>query len=248
VKEAQYSMVSETQAWPWLAPWNFDALRFLFRLAPHTNPGIRLATFLLQNPLMTTWVFAAVSYIYWSKQDDRTVERRVYLLRIVAASGLSFVLAALLDVKIGWASPARTMGFQSLFPPYLWGTGSSNSFPSHSTMVYLIVSLGLLRLNKVAGLLLLPFTFLIISLPRIYVGGHYPIDIAGSILLAVLSIAAIDLLLTNRRITRGFSWAATRGQDSEVFFFLWLYELADGFRSAEDTVHFATRLLRALLT
>jgi membrane-associated phospholipid phosphatase len=238
-------MVSETQGWPWLAPWNFDALRFLFKLTPHTNLGIRLATFLLQNPLMTTWVFAAVSYAFWAKQDDRTAERRIYLLRIVAASVLSFGLTALLDVKIGWASPARTMGFQSLFPSYLWGTGSSNSFPSHSTMVYLIVSLGLLRLNKVAGLLLVPFTFLIISFPRVYVGGHHPIDIAGSILLAVLSFAGIDLLLTNRRVTDSFSWAATHGQDSEVFFFLWLYELADGFRSAEDTVHFVFRLVRA---
>ena len=241
-------MVSETQTWPWLAPWNFEALRFLFKLAPHTNLGVRLATFLLQNPLMTTWVYAAVSYVYWSKQDDRTVVRRVCLLRIVAASVLSFGLAALLDVKVGWASPARTMGFQSLFPSYLWGVGSLNSFPSHSTMIYLIVSLGLLRLNKLAGLLLIPFTFLIVSLPRIYVGGHYPIDVAGSILLAVLSLAAIDLFLANRRVTDGFRWAATRDQDSEVFFFLWLYELADGFRSAEDTVHFTTRLLRALLT
>jgi membrane-associated phospholipid phosphatase len=239
-------MVSEAQ--PWLAQWNFDVLRLLFNVAPQTNLGMDLATFLLQNPLMTTWVFAAVSYAYWSKQDDRTVERRVDLLRIVAASVLSFVLAALLDVKIGWASPARTMGFQSLFPSYLWGTGSSNSFPSHSTMIYLIVSLGLLRLNRVAGLLLVPVTFLVISFPRVYVGGHYPIDVAGSVLLALLSLAAIDLLLTNSPITRGFSWAATRGQDSEVFFFLWLYELADGFRSAEDTVHFAIRLVRALLS
>jgi membrane-associated phospholipid phosphatase len=239
-------MVSEAQ--PWLAPWNFDALRFLFKLAPHTNQGIDLASFLLENPLMTTWVYAAVSYAYWSKQDDHVAIRRIQLLRIVAACLLSVLLAALLDIKIGWPAPARAMGFQNLFPSYLWGAGTANSFPSHSTMVYLIVSLGLLRLNKVAGVLLVPFTFLIISLPRIYVGGHYPIDVAGSILLALLSLIAIDLLLANRRVTEAFRWAASRGQDSEIFFFLWLYELADGFRSAQDTAHFAFRLVRALLS
>jgi membrane-associated phospholipid phosphatase len=114
-------------------------------------------------------------------------------------------------------------------------------------MVYLAASLGLLRLNKVAGILLVPFTFLVISFPRIYVGGHYPIDVAGSILLAILSLAVVDICLANRRVTEAFRWAASRGQDSEIFFFLWLYELADGFRSAEDTAHFAFRLVRALL-
>jgi hypothetical protein len=91
-------MVSETQAWPWLAPWNFDALRSLFRFLPHTSFGIRLASFFLDNPLFTTWLYAAVSYVYWSKQDDRTSERRVQLLRIVAAFVLAIILAALLDL------------------------------------------------------------------------------------------------------------------------------------------------------
>jgi len=238
-------MVSEAQ--PWLAPWNFDALRLLFKVAPHTNLGIDLTTFLLGNPLMTTWVYAAVSYAYWSKQDEHVAIRRIQILRVVAACSLSVLFAALLDIKIGWPSPARTAGFQNLFPSYLWGAGTTNSFPSHSTMVYLAASLGLLRLNKVAGILLVPFTFLVISFPRIYVGGHYPIDVAGSILLAILSLAVVDICLANRRVTEAFRWAASRGQDSEIFFFLWLYELADGFRSAEDTAHFAFRLVRALL-
>jgi membrane-associated phospholipid phosphatase len=248
MKEPQCSMVSETQAWPWLAPWNFDALRFLFRFLPHTSFGIRLASFFLDNPLFTTWLYAAVSYVYWSKQDDHTSERRVQLLRIVAAFVLAIILAALLDLKIHWPAPTCVAGFQSLFPSWLWNSGVPNSFPSHSTLAYLIVSLGLVRLNKVTGLLLIPLTFLIISLPRVYLGGHYPIDIAGSILLALLALSVIDAVLAKDRVYEAFSWAATRGQYSEVVFFLWLYELADEFHSAENTVHFALKLLRSLWT
>jgi undecaprenyl-diphosphatase len=242
VKEVQYSMVSETQAWPWLAPWNFDALRFLFKFLPHTSFGIHLADFLQENHLVSTWVYGAVSYVYWSKQDHRTPERRVQLLRIVAALVFAVVVAALLDLRVHWAAPARTAGFRNLFPPYLWGYGTSNSFPSHSTLAYLIISIGLLRLNKVAGLLLIPYTFLFISLPRVYVGGHYPVDVVASILLSLLALSIIDLLLSNHRVTRAFEWASAQGQTSEVMFFLWLYEVAEGFRGAEDVAHLAKKL------
>jgi hypothetical protein len=89
--------------------------------------------------------------------------------------------------------------------------------------------------------MLIPFTFLVISLPRVYVGGHYPIDVGASVLLAVVALAAIDAILSKRGVAEAFHWAATRGQYSEIAFFLWLYELADGFHSAEHTAHLLFR-------
>jgi len=234
-------MMAETQ--PWFAPWNFDALRFLFKFLPHTSFGIHLADFLQENPLVSTWVYGVVSYVYWSKQDDRTSQRRVQLLRIVAAFIFAVAAAALLDLKVHWPAPARAAGFRTLFPPYLWGNGTRNSFPSHSTLAYLIISIGLLRLNKVAGLLLIPYTFLFISLPRVYVGGHYPIDVAASILLSLLALSVIDLLLRNHRVISAFERASAAGQVSEVLFFLWLFEVAEGFRSAEDAAHEVVKIL-----
>ena len=234
-------MVSETL--PWFAPWNFNTLQFLFKLLPHTLFRVHLADFFQGNHLVSTWVYGAVSYVYWSKQDDQTSERRVQLLRIAAAFVLAMVMAALLDLKVHWAAPARTTGFQNLFPPYLWGYGTSNSFPSHSTLAYLIISIGLLRLNKLAGLLLVPYTFLVISLPRVYVGGHYPIDVAASVFLSLLALSMIDLLLSDRRVVGAFERASAAGQASEVMFFLWVYEVAEGFRSAEDAANALIRFL-----
>jgi membrane-associated phospholipid phosphatase len=234
-------MVAETQ--PWFAPWNFDCLRLLFTLLPHTSRGVNLADFLQENHLVATWIFGAVSYVYWSRQNDHTSQRRVQLLRIVAAFVLAMIMAALLDLKVHWAAPARTAGFQSLFPPYLWGYGTSNSFPSHSTLAYLIVSIGLLRLNKAVGLLLVPYTLLFITLPRVYVGGHYPIDVVASILLSLLALSLIDLLLSDSRVITYFERASAAGQVSDVMFFLWLYEVAEGFRSAEDAVHAVVKVL-----
>jgi membrane-associated phospholipid phosphatase len=229
---------------PWFSAWNYRALEYLFKVLPHTSPGLSLASFLLENPLFTTWVYAAVSYAYWSKRDERQEQRRIQLLRVVAACVLAVVVAWLLDLGMGWPSPARTPGFQQLFPRYLWGVGTTNSFPSHSTLAYLTVAVGLLRVSRMAGLILIPFTFLVISLPRVYLGGHYLIDLCGSIGLSLMALGAVDLLLARGGVERAFKWAATQGVMTEVAFFFWLYELGEGFRGAEDLVHYAPKFSR----
>jgi len=75
------------------------------------------------------------------------------------------------------------------------------------------------------------------------VGGHYPVDIAASILLALLAIAVIDLLFCNRRVTNAFERASSQGLASEVIFFLWLFEVAEGFKSAEHIANALAKLL-----
>ena len=233
---------------PWFTSWNFQALQSFFKFLPHTSLGISLARFFLENPLLTTWVYAAVSYIYWSKRDDQQEARRVQLLRAVASCVLAVAVADLLDFKIGWPSPARTPDFQILFPHYLWGIGTENSFPSHSTLAYLTVATGLLPVNRIAGWILIPFTFLAISLPRVYLGGHYFIDLGGSIILSVLALAAVDLFLTRPPCVQAFKWVVSQGVTTELVFFFWLYELGEGFRGGEDMVHFVLKLGRSLLS
>jgi membrane-associated phospholipid phosphatase len=248
VSASEESVIIASGAEPWFTSWNFQALQSLFKALPHTSLGISLARFFLENPLLTTWLYAAVSYVYWSKRDDQQEARRVQLLRTVAALVLAVAIAYLLDLKIGWPSPARTPSFQVLFPHYLWGIGTENSFPSHSTLAYLTVAIGLLRLNRIAGWILIPFTFLAISLPRVYLGGHYLIDVGGSILLSLLAIAAVDLLLTIPRCVHVFKWALSQGMTTELFFFFWIYELGEGFRGVEDMLHFGLKLGRSLLS
>jgi membrane-associated phospholipid phosphatase len=230
---------------PWFRSWNFESLQSLFKVLPHTSLGIGVARFFLENPLLTTWMYAAVSYVYWSKRDDQQEAHRVQLLRTAAACILAVAVAALLDLKIGWPSPARNPDFQVLFPHYLWGVGTANSFPSHSTLAYLTVAIGLSQLNRMAGWILIPLTFLAISLPRVYLGGHYFIDLGGSIVLALLALAATDIFLTVPRVAQTFEWLASPQVACEVVFFFWLYELGEGFRGVEDLVHFALKLGRS---
>jgi len=227
--------------------WDHLVLALFFRLFPHTDPRMNLAEFFIYNPLASSWIFAAVFYFYWRLQDQQTPQRRKALLEIVFACLLGASVTLLLRPWLGAPSPARNPDFQGLFPRYLWGSGTSNSFPSHATLVYFLVAVGIWRFSKRWSAALGAWVVLAISIPRIYLGGHYPSDVVCSIILAF-----------------GFLWVARRagatrygeeilgriagcGQWTELILFLWLFELAEGFRASFEIAHTLARSVVRIL-
>ena len=65
---------------PFLPDWNFRVLQRLFLLFPHSGVRDSLAQFLTVNALASTWIFAAVFYLYWRIEDQRTALRRSQLV------------------------------------------------------------------------------------------------------------------------------------------------------------------------
>ena len=100
---------------------------------------------------------------------------------------LSVTTAVLITIAlrpwIAWPAPARSPSFQQLFPPKLQGHGTGDCFPSHATLAYWIVAWGLWPLHRATALALAVLVIPLIAIPRVYVGGHYPIDIVASVLL-----------------------------------------------------------------
>jgi membrane-associated phospholipid phosphatase len=217
---------------PWFAGWNYRILSLLFRLLPMTGTRASIAEFFIINSLASTWIFAAAYYLLWRIEDKETGARRTRLVEIPLACVLGFAVTLAIRPWVGWPSPARNPDLQSLFPYYLWAEGTRNSFPSHSTLICLIVAIGLLPVSRKIGALLIAFTLLGVSFPRVYIGGHYPIDVAASVILGVISCAVMRRAGRAPRIREGLAWAASRGVWTEFFLLLWTFELGEGFRSS----------------
>src|SRR5580658_4439149 len=184
---------------PFLPEWNFRVLQEFFRLVPHNDWRDTLAQFLVSNALASTWIFAAVFYFYWRIEDERTVWRRGRLLEIIAAFLLA--LAATLSWRpwVGWPAPSLVPRVRELYPDYFWNDGNPNCFPSHSTLIYFIVAAGFWPFKRWLSALLMLWVLLAISAPRIYVGGHYPIDVIAAILLAGAAIWATHYICRRPR-------------------------------------------------
>jgi membrane-associated phospholipid phosphatase len=218
---------------PWLSEWNHHVLEILFRLVPNTPARGDWAEFFIENPLIGTWFFAVVFFRYWAIDDEQMAARRECLFRALAALAGASLLTLAIRPWISWPAPLRNPAFQELFPRYLWGGGTTNCFPSHSTLAYFTVAAGFWPLRRNLSVLLAAFALACVSLPRIYLGGHYPIDVLSSCVLSICSMAAVSRWKVPDPISH---WLARRDSHTEIrdwLLFLWIFELGEGFRGTE---------------
>ena len=232
---------------PWFAEWNHAVLEHLFRILPFTWLRITIAEIFNYNSLASTWVFAIVFYLYWRREDERTLWRRSRLIEGTVACWLVVLATLPMRPWISWPSPMHVPFFQDLYPGHLGTAGTPNSFPSDSTLVYLTVAIGFAPLSRKVCASLIVFTLLAVSLPRIYLGGHYPIDVLASIVLSVTAAILVRLWSVRPGMSRFLEWAATRGSLTELVLFLWLFELGEGFRSGTDLLHTFLRSVHHLV-
>jgi membrane-associated phospholipid phosphatase len=229
---------------PWFSHWNYILLKGLFRSIPHTPNADDLFGLVITYPFLGTWFFAVCFYVLWASDDEEQYHRRSYLLRAVLAVGAAFLFTAIIRPWIKWPAPVLNPEFQGLFPHYLWGHGSGNCFPSHSTLAYFTVTMGLWRVNRAMSVFLSLLVLACVSTPRMYLGGHYPIDIAFSALLGLCVLVGMWRL----PMPNGASnWLVRRGRGTIVrdcLFFLWTFELGEGFHGAELFSDAVRRLCR----
>jgi membrane-associated phospholipid phosphatase len=231
---------------PWFSDWNGRVLEKLFAAVPHGARIDTLAQFLTLNALASTWIYALAFYLLWQKDDERRTWRRVRLAEIGLACAAAVAVTFLLRPWVGWPAPALTSSFRSLYPDYFWGSGSGNSFPSHSTLVYFLVAIGLWPLDRRWSGALAVLVAPLISLPRIYVGGHYPVDILAALGLAAVALWAVRRICALPRPADWMRRGVQLGWFTEVVFFLWLFELGEGFRGGFWFFRIAVRLAHRL--
>jgi undecaprenyl-diphosphatase len=218
---------------PWLWQWNHSLFEVLFRYLPIRPNSVDWCEELIANPLLSTWIFAASFYHYWTKNDERKTWRRARLLQPVVALGFSVLVTLILRPWIHWPAPSLSPEFQALFPRYLWGSGNENCFPSHSTLAYVTLALGFYPLNQRLSVGLTIATLVLISFPRIYMGGHYPVDVVFSFLLALASLLICRRWQFPESLEK---WAINDDSASIVqtgLLFFGIFEVGEGFHSVD---------------
>jgi hypothetical protein len=78
------------------------------------------------------------------------------------------------------------------------------------------------------------------------VGGHYPIDVVAAILLTAMAIWITRWICSNRRVSDLIDRIISKKMPLEMFLFLWLFELAEGFRSSYFIATGLARVARSI--
>jgi undecaprenyl-diphosphatase len=114
---------------------------------------------------------------------------RVVLLRVLTGSIATVALSRILQLALHVHQRPIVAGLGLNFPSFMepeWASSSWNSFPSDHSMLFFSLSTGLWMIDRRIGAFGFAWTMLIIDLPRVYLGIHYPSDVIAGAALGVL--------------------------------------------------------------
>lgn len=160
-------------------------------------------------PLVFFWYF-------WARESADRKERRKRLLALlvtaIAGIGLGRGLALLLPFKARpIADPEASLNTpMGQFDPPL---SEWSSFPSDHAVMFFTIAVAFAWISRPASVLLLIHALVVVSLPRVFLGLHWPSDIvAGAFLGVILAIAfmpfAIALMDRLRVVLLPKQWQA----------------------------------------
>jgi len=194
-----------------------------------------IQTLIRHNVLGGLWYGMAL-FVFWvrgkSSGQDR-VQRRI--LTILVGSLIAILFSLLAERAVDHMPPSRHPDLAGLFPNYMETNPNLNSFPSQSTTVYTCIAAGIYSLNRPAGMLLWGALALLVALPRMYVGGHYLSDVIAGLILGlagyIIARRGLEQPLVSR-VERLMEGSATFRTAAEIVVFVWILQVAVGFREA----------------
>ena len=221
-----------------LEPTNFDlrSTTYLAKLLgryPLFDLAIESA---IRHHVLGGFWFAACLFILWgqaARPGGQELRRRI--LTIIFGSLVAIALTFLAGDFVSWLPPSRHPGLAHLYPEYLTPNTNINSFPSQSTALYTAVAVGVFSFRRAMGSALLAGVLVLVSLPRLYLGGHYPTDVLVGLILGFVGYFGARIFLERSlasRLERLFekeNWLRILG---DIFVFLWILQVAVDFREA----------------
>jgi len=155
----------------------------------------------LASVIATSGVWISVGLLGWAAWRYRP--QRGYLLAILIACAVASILAHAIAASFHWPRPFML----GLSPSYI-NHGARGSLPSaHATVMFTLALAFLVRQSLWRVGLCLTASALLTSWARVYVGVHFPIDIAAGLLLAggIVGVLCLTMSLGRRYLLPSIS-------------------------------------------
>jgi undecaprenyl-diphosphatase len=192
----------------------------------------------MNSSLLTGGVVLALFSAAWVTAGNTRRETHEIFLFGLFGSGFSVFLARVLALTLPFrARPIHnpTLNFQLPYGMDRAHLINWSSYPSdHATLFFCLAAILWMASSRL-GMVAMAYTLLVISLPRVYTGVHYPTDIlAGGLLgCGVASLAYLPRIRS--AVTRPAIWCA---EAYPVIFycclFLYAFEVAELFSTTRD--------------
>src|SRR5882724_5833774 len=188
----------------------------------------------IAHSIVLQGVMVALFWGAWFAPGDLSAERRKReillssLIGVYATAVLAIALRATLPFR---ARPADdpTIALQA---PFTALHSHSTSLPAGHAAVFFALAVGLWSISVKLGLVNTLVAFFCISLPRIYLGLHYPSDILAGAVLGLTTVVLVNEMLRGRSLVpRLLAWSEGRPAAFYGLLFLASLDVATEFSS-----------------
>jgi undecaprenyl-diphosphatase len=207
-------------------------LSFLNAFARHCDACDSLVVLAADNDLLKGGLMMALLWWVWYTADTpaHTQHRRATVLATLLGTVGGLALAVLLAFTLPFRLRPLLNPAMGFLPPHgvqpQW-TVTWSAFPSDHAAMFCGLATGLCLVSRRLGYVAYSYVGLLICLPRLYLGYHYPTDIIGGAALGTLSV-----LVANRAVIRGdltkplFRWMDQHPAAFYAGFFLVSFQMA----------------------
>ena len=196
----------------------------------------------MNNFLKGALVFTIVWYLWF--QNEGNNEKREYLLVGVSASFAGLVVAKMLTYVIHRARPFNDPHFDLRVPYGIHAVSweGLNSFPSDHAVLFFALATGIFLASRPIGWLVYSYVTLVICLPRVYLGIHFPTDILAGAIIGVSTAGLGHFPGIRQPLARGaFRWIDKWPGLFYAFSFLLTYLVCELFDPVIGIVKFILR-------
>lgn len=223
-------------------------LRLLNSVAHRSSSFDASVSFLADLPLFKGAVLTSVLWLVWFQPDRNQKLRREVVISTLAATiaalALAKVIRSLLPFRLRPIHDAAS-GFTL---PYhvssetLWNW---SSFPSDTAAMAFALAGGLLMIRGCWGWSAILYSLVVICIPRIYLGYHYPSDVAAGAVLGGLCAFIMSRYQIRAPLSRPLlSWSQCYPGAFYCAFFVLTYEVATVFENTRQIIAAAAKLFR----